>query len=217
MDGMTTEARRGQRWLPALLGLAAFVVSVLALGLVAVDWTWRNMEMNALVTAVEASEAAMGRTQDDLRETAGRLGSGSPTDAQKQAVIDALAAGAARGEFRIGAAGDVVGQVEVLPWHREIIDAKEIYIAHNRSWQDYMADIAADPKVYGTDQPLIDETFMAADPIMRAAVPDPPLFDLAQRVDRIFVEGSGPPPADGGADGGGEPDGQEVVFPVALR
>ena len=80
-----------------------------------------------------------------------------------------------------------------------------------------MADIAADPKVYGTDQPLIDETFMAADPLIRAAVPDPPLFDLAQRVDRIFVEGSGPPPADGGADGGGEPDGQEVVLPVALR
>lgn len=215
---MTTEAPRAARWLPATLGLAAFLVSVLALGLVAVDWTWRNMEMNALVTAVEASEAAMGRTQDDLRQAAARLTSGSPTDAQKQAVIDDLVAGAERGEMRIGAAGDVVGQVEVLPWHREILDAKEIYLAHNRSWQDYMADIAADPKVYGTDQPLIDETFMAADPIMRAAVPDPPLFDLAQRVDRIFVEGAAPPPADGGSGGDeGSPDSQEVVLPVASR
>ena len=158
----------------------------------------------------------MGRTQDDLRETASRLSSlGSPTDAQKQAVINDLASGAARGEVRIGAAGDVVGQVQVLPWHGDIIDAKEIYIAHNRSWQDYMADIAADPKVYGSDQPLIDETFMAADPIMRAAVPDPPLFDLAQRVDRIFVEGSAPPPAESGPSQGQDaPDGQEVVLRV---
>ena len=212
---MTADAHRSTRWLPALLGLAAFLVSVIALGLVAVDWTWRNLEMNALVTAVESSEAAMGRTQDDLREAASRLGtSGSPSDAQKAAVIDDLVAGAERGEMRIGAAGDVVGQVEILPWHREILDAKEIYLAHNRSWQDYMAGIAADPKVYGTDQPLIDETFMAADPIMRAAVPDPPLFDLAQRVDRIFVEGAAPPPPAPGEGGDDEPEGQEVVLRV---
>ena len=213
---MSADAPRNPRWLPVGLGLAAFLVSLLALGLGALDWTWRNIEMNNLVTAVEASEAAMGRTQDDLRDAASRLGTfGSPTDAQKKAVIDDLVAGATRGEMRIGTAGDVVGQVQVLPWHRDILDAKEIYLAHNRSWQDYMADIAADPKAYGTDQPLIDETFMAADPIMRAAVPVPPLFDLAQRVDRIFVEGAAPPPADSGP--GGEPDapdGQEVVLRI---
>ena len=207
----------GALWLsfPAMLGLAAFLVTVIALGLAAVDWTWRNMEMNALVTAVETSEAAMGRTQDDLREAAARLGaSGSTTDAQKDAVIEDLIAGAERGEMRIGSAGDVVGQVEILPWHRDILDAKEIYLAHNRSWQDYMAEIAADPKVYGTDQPLIDETFTAADPIMRAAVPDPPLFDLAQRVDRIFVEGAAPAPPQGDVGGDDEPEGQEVVLRV---
>ena len=197
-------------WLPVLIGLAAFIVTAVALGLVAWDWTGRNMEMNALVTAVEASEDAMGRTQEDLAATAARLRT-LTSDAQKQRAIDDLVAGAQRGEMRIGSAGEVVGQVPVLPWHADIVEAKEAYIAHNLSWQVYMAAIAADPKVYGTDQPVIDATFMAADPLMRAAVPDPPLFDLAQRVDRIFVEGAGPPPA---------PDGQEVAGgseAVALR
>lgn len=192
-------SRHTPGWVPIVIGLAAFLVVGAATALLVADWTWRNMEMNALVTAVENSESAMGRTQDDLSAAARTLdGVTKPTDAQKAGLAEVMTAGATRGEARIGAAGDVVGQVSVLPWHREILDAKFAYVAHNQSWQQYMAAIAADPAVYGTDQPLIDETFMAADPLMRAAVPDPPLFDLAQRVDRIFVEGSGPAPADGG-------------------
>ena len=210
---MTSATDRPRGWVPVLVGLASFLVALLALGLVALDWTWRNMEMNALVTAVEASEAAMGRTQDDLAAAASRLDAfGSPTEAQKQRVIDDLIAGAERGEMRIGAAGDVVGQVQILPWHRSIVAAREIYIAHNQAWQDYMAEIAADPRVYGTDQPLIDDTFLAADPIMRAAVPEPPLFDLAQRVDRIFVEGAAPPPPPDSGGATPEPDGQQVLL-----
>lgn len=193
--------RRTPGWVPIVIGLAAFLVVGAAAGLLAIDWTWRNMEMDALVTAVETSEAAMGRTQDDLSATSRMLeGVAKPTDAEKAGLLTAMIAGASRGEDRIGAAGTAVAQVQVAPWHRAIIDAKVAYLAHNMTWQDYMAAIAADPKVYGTDQPAIDETFMAADPLMRRAVPMPALFELAQRVNRIFVEGSGPPPAAGGQE-----------------
>ena len=193
--------RRAPRGLPLLTGIAAFVLAIAAGGLMVADWTVRNMEMDALTTAVELSEAAMTRTQADLRATASSLtGGAAPTDQEKAGLLEEMTSAAARGEQRIGSAGDVVSQVGILPWHRDIIDARFAYLAHNLAWQGYMAEIAGDPKVYGTDQPLIDETFMAADPIMRAAVPVPDLFDLADRVNRIFVEGAGPPPADGGPE-----------------
>lgn len=203
-DAPAMPEHRPHRWIPLITGLAAFIVVGIAGGLVAADWVWRGLEMNALVTAVEASEDAMGRSQEDLAAAAAALqGVAKPTADEKAGLAADVSAAGARAEQRVQAAGLVVGQVAVLPWHREILQAQGAYVAHNLAWQDYLAQIAGDPAVYGTDQPLIDETFMASEPLMKAAVPDPDLFELGPRVDAIYTEGA---PA-----AAGDP-GQEVAY-----
>ena len=156
------------------------------------DWLWRNAEMNALVTAVEGSEAAMGRTQDDLRGIARGI-----TASSKAVDIAKLSDAAGRGENRIANAGYAVGAVQVAPWHRRILEAKAAYVRHNQAWQDYMSAIATDPKVYGSDQPEINDSFMASEPLMKEAVPIPALYDLVKRVSDIYTEGAPPAQSDG--------------------
>ncbi len=176
------------RWLPPVLGLAVFLTTMFGLGLIVSDWTSRNLEMKALVSAVEDSESAMQWTDDQIQAVIKKYGeNGKLTDAQQKKAFDALSEAAYAGNFAIGAAGEEVAKVSVLPWHGDIKNAQSAYLAHNRAWQDYMQKATDDPTLLFKSQPEINGTFEAAEPLMKTAVPVPALFDLKKRVDTIFA------------------------------
>jgi hypothetical protein len=178
---------------PVLIGALAFLVAFVGFGIAAGDWASRNAEMNALVTRIEASESAMQQTQDELAAIFAEYEEPPTlTTAEKAEFADKLKAAAAAGEQRVTEAGDGVLGVVVLPWHGNIAAGKEAYVVHNLAWQGYLGAAAKNPEVILEEQPLINDTFMAAEPVLKKAVPEPPLFDVKVRVDDIFVEGQAP-------------------------
>ncbi|CAB4919515.1 unannotated protein [freshwater metagenome] len=185
--------RRTPGWVPVLIGVLAFLVVLVGFGLAAGDWVSRNSEMNSLVTRIEASEAAMQQTQDELALIFAEYDEPPALTTQEKAEFaDKLKAAAAAGEQRVAAAGAGVRAVVVMPWHGNISAGQKAYVVHNQAWQDYLRASAKDPAVLLDDQPAINETFMASEPLLKKAVPEPPLYDLNVRVDDIFVEGQAP-------------------------
>lgn len=185
--------RRTPGWVPVLIGVLAFLVVLVGFGLAAGDWISRNAEMDSLVTRIEASESAMQQTQDELAlifaeyEVPPEL-----TTEEKAKFADELKAAALAGQKRVTEAGNGVLDVVVMPWHGNIAAGKEAYVVHNLAWQGYLGAAAKNPEVILEEQPLINDTFMAAEPLLKKAVPEPPLFDLSVRVDDIFIEGQAP-------------------------
>lgn len=174
-------------WMPPVLGFAVFLVTLFGFGIVVGDWASRNLEMRALVSAVEDSESAMEWTDQQIQSIIKEYGAnGALTKDQQTKAWDALSEAAYDGNLAISAAGAQVANVTVLPWHGDITRAKDAYVAHNQAWQDYMQKAADDPTVLFKDQPEINSTFDAAEPLMKAAVPVPALYDLRARVDEIF-------------------------------
>ena len=187
--------RRGRprRWLPPLLGLAVFLVTLLGVGVVAGDWAARNIEMQALVTKVEQSEAAMTVLQQEVADLAAEYEGRLPLDeADQQAFDEALSTIAERNRAAIAEAGDAVAGVRWLAWHQDVRAAQDAYLAHNRAWQDYLARAAADPSEFARPQDDVNSTFEAAEPAVRGALPPAALYRLDARVAEIFA----PPPSD---------------------
>ena len=186
--------RRTPGWVPVLVGVFAFVIVLAGFGLAAGDWFSRNSEMNLLVTRIEASESSMQQTQDELSLIFKEYPNVETlTEPEKEEFASKLKAAAAAGNERVAAAGAGVREVVIMPWHGHIAAGKQAYIIHNQTWQDYLSASAKDPAELLVDQPKIDSTFMASEPLLKRAVPEPPLFDLAERVDRIFIEGQPQP------------------------
>lgn len=182
--------RRTPTWVPIMIGALAFVLVLAGFGLLSGDWVLRNAEMNTLVSSVEQSESAMQQTQDEIRAAFESDSGGSAlTPAQQAELTAALTAAAAAGEKRIAAAGDKVSAVRVAAWHGDIAAAKQAYVTHNHAWQDYMSAGAADPKALLVDTPAVNDSFAAAEPLMKKAVPELALFDLVKRVAQIFTSG----------------------------
>ena len=186
--------RRTPGWVPVLIGVFAFVIFLAGFGLAAGDWFSRNSEMNLLVTRIEASESSMQQTQDELAVIFKEYPNVETlTEPEKEEFASKLKAAAAAGDERVTAAGEGVRDVVIMPWHGHIAAGKQAYIIHNQTWQDYLSASAKDPAELLVVQPEIDSTFMAAEPWLKKAVPEPPLFDLQQRVDRIYIEGQAQP------------------------
>jgi hypothetical protein len=185
-------------WIPLVAGALAFLLTLGIGGAVGTDWLARNIEMDRLVSAIEASEATMGVVQDRVAVVFEELDSadlqGEPTDAQTDAQTEAavaeLAAIAVDGADSIGAAGREIADVNVLPWHTDIQTAKEAYLLHNYAWQAYMQAAIEDPVAFTVDQPLVNQSFIDSQEPLEVAVPIPSLFDLELRVESIFVEGA---------------------------
>jgi len=181
-------------WIPLVAGAVAFLLTLGIGGAVGTDWLARNVEMDRLVTAIEASEASMGVVQDQVGTVLADLDAadleGAPTDAQTKAAVAKLAAIAVDGADSIGAAGRVVAAVNVLPWHTDIAAAKEAYLLHNYAWQAYMQSAMEDPVAFTVNQPLVNESFIDAQAPLEKAVPASGLFDLQTRVDNIFIDGA---------------------------
>ena len=218
-------SRPALRWLGPLLGAAVFVlIAVPGFALVA-DWSLRNAEMNALITHVESSEDAMGTVSGEFDATFSDYASLGQLTSQERSQLDSDVQGiAADGHDSVKTAGDAIAGVVVLPWHTRIIQAKQAYLRHNMAWQDYLAKASQDATEVTRTQTQVNDTFAAAEPLVKRAVPIPSLYHLKDRVALIFAP---PPPAnapDGSGDGsgsgsdsgsGGSGGGQTVAFRLA--
>lgn len=177
-----------RRWLPPLLGLATFLVVLVALGGVAGDLVARNVEMQSLISSIEQSESAMGDLQAEVQQISSRYESQVPLDDAQRGELDAaLMQAAAGGRDAIAAAGAKVEAVRWLAWHRDVQAAQEAYLAHNRAWQQYLDRASRDPAEFARQQDKVNSTFGQAEIDIRAALPLIPLFDLADRIDVIFA------------------------------
>ncbi len=181
-------------WIPLVAGALAFVLTLGIGGAVGTDWLARNIEMDRLVTAIEASEATMGEVQEQVAAVFDQLDAtdleGTPTDTQTAAAVAELASIAVDGADSIGAAGRAIAAVNVLPWHTKIKAAQEAYLLHNYAWQAYMLSAAEDPVALTVNQPLVNQSFEDAQEPLESVVPELALFNLETRVDNIFIEGA---------------------------
>lgn len=187
------------RWVAIGIALLALVVLIAGVSAVVADWTMRNAELEQLVSSIEESEAAMTEVQADVAaayEVRARI---SKSDTAALDIVDSmLSMQAADAQQRIAAAGAQVEDVHVAPWHTKIAAAKAAYLAHNQAWQTYLGKATEDPGQFVVEQPEVNDTFVAFEPKMKAAVPPNAWFDLRQRVADLFVEQSG-----GGSSSGG--------------
>jgi hypothetical protein len=195
-EPQSAAVRRPKRWLPVVAGVVTFIVVLVGLGMVMGDVVARNIEMRSLITRVEASESAMGALQENVRTILTEYEGRAPLSDEDQAALDEeLKAAAVAGREAIAAAGDDVAAVRWLAWHRDIGDAQDAYLAHNRAWQEYLGRAVDDPAEFVRPQDDVNSTFDAAQGPVRAALPALALFDLRDRIDVIFA----PPPSDDGS------------------
>lgn len=190
MNAHVGQRARTPGWVAPLTGLLVFLVVLVGGGLLMADWIVRNNEMRDLVTAIEASEQQMVTTQDQVTDAFRPFEvGGALTPEETAALTQQLAGIATDAEARIAQAGKQVEAVSVLAWHNDIKDAQATYLEHNRAWVDYMARAAQDPVEFVNPQPAVNESFLAAEPVLKAAVPVPALYQLQQRVAQIFIDG----------------------------
>ena len=189
--GQERPRRGAPSWLVWAVGLAALVILTAANMVVGGELALRSVEADNLVRAVEQSETAMKTTQADFDEVLSAYDTENLTDEERGQLRTELADVAARGEAAIAVAGEGVAEVQIMPWHSALLDARVAYLAHNQAWVDYMAAAAEDPAEWFRPQPAVNETFTdAKDPLVRAV----PLFDplnTLPRIELIYVTGSG--------------------------
>lgn len=175
--------RRTRRWIPWVIGGGVFALTLILGGVLVADWAWRNAEMQALLERVEASEAVMGELQEAAEEAFEEHGAGGD-QAKLDSELKKLAADA---EVEIAAAGLEVAALPIAVWHVDIERARDAYLLHNQSWVEYMDRASTSSAEFIAPQPLVNETFIAAEPFFVAAIPVPDVRDFAARVAAIFA------------------------------
>ncbi len=184
------------RWLPAVIGAVTFVAVLLGAGLLAGDWVKRNTEMRALIAQIEVSEQAMSDTQQAVQEAFVGFEAKAPLSADNQAALDELLMDAASAGLReVTRAGELVASVRAMPWHADILDAQDAYLAHNKAWQVYLAAAAKDPAEFAATHEDVNSTFAEAQEPLRRAIPVPDAYGLEADLDRIYAP---PPEVDSG-------------------
>lgn len=189
--GQERPSRGVPSWLVWTVGIAALVLLTAANMVVGGELALRSVEADNLVRAVEQSETAMKTTQADFDEVLSAYDTENLTDDEREQLRTELADVAARGEAAIAVAGEGVAEVQIMPWHAQLLDARAAYLAHNQAWVDYMAAAAEDPGEWFRPQPAVNDTFADAKLPLVEAVPlfDP--LDTLSRIEIIYVTGSG--------------------------
>ena len=195
------QARSSSRpglWIGGVIGLFVLVCVTAASLAVMGDLAARTVEMNRLLTAVEASESAMKQAQDDVTAALEPYAAGDMTQAERAKLQSELKAIATKGQQSIGAAGQQVKSVGVLPWHTKIAEAQRAYLRHNAAWVAYMIAASDQPEQWFADQPEVNQSFAdAKQPFIQAVT----LFDIGnalERIKAIFADDE-PPPDSGGS------------------
>lgn len=178
---------RDRPWVPWLAGALAFVITLVAGGLIVLDWGLRTMEAGVLITRIEASEEAMKAAAGSVDAAFEDHTQADATTAERAQLDAELRAIAAEGRDAIAVAGAEIADTPYLPWHRSIETAINAYLAHNLAWQEYLDAASNDPAEFLAPQPLVDSTFLAAQEPLIAAVPVPDVLDLLGRLASIYA------------------------------
>ena len=173
------------------LGIGALVILTVANVLAITDFAARTIEADALITAVERSEASMMATQEEFATVMATVDRESLTDQEREALRTELTELAQESQESIGLAGIGVADVSVLPWHTSITNARDVYLEHNSAWVDYMAAAAADPAEWFRPQAAVNDTFADARVPLIEAVPLVDVLQTLARIEFIYVSGSG--------------------------
>ncbi|MGI9195866.1 MAG: hypothetical protein ACR2KE_00195 [Candidatus Nanopelagicales bacterium] len=195
--------RQPRPWVAyAVGGVVLVLISMLSIAALA-DLAARTVEMNNLLTRVEASEAAMKAAQDEVAAALEPYSSGEMTDADRAKVRTELADIAARGRATIAEAGAGVADVRVMTWHRGIRDGQRAYYDHNAAWVAYLTKAEQNPETWFESQPDVNRTWDAAKAPLVSGVTVLDFGGALQRIQRIYDDGG----ADdsGGSSSAGQP------------
>ena len=180
-----SKASKRRRWPWLVLTLVVLLGGLTALA--AGDWYLRNLEMDHLVTRVDASEVTMKTFLAAETDMATKYSKNpNPTDADKLAARNSMMAAAATGAAGVQVTGIAVGDVSVLPWHRGIKKAQKRYMAHSNTWLTYLTTLSNDYGEILKKHPQISGTFAAAKTAFNDAEPPFALHHLKSRVDDVF-------------------------------
>lgn len=190
--GPQRASRGGRR--PAFwwtVGITYLVVFTLAASTALVVFAAQTVQADRLITAVEASERAMGVVQRQVGDVFEELNSEDLTEERRAELVDELSVIATEGEVAIAEAGEQVAQVRIWPINSRLEEAREAYLRHNRAWVDYMARAAEDPAEFVSPQQEVNDSFFDARGPLFRAVPVLDLLDLQARLRVIYAEPEG--------------------------
>lgn len=143
--------------------------------------------MDQLLDAVELSEKVLEDSQRDLNNIAPQLHYRLTAERREQ-VLAALQRSAADAAAEVQDTGALVQEVFVLPWHRSLVKAREVYDDHSQAWDDRYSNAADDIGTLNDRAPgaRITSTFRVAERAFVAAIPRLALNDAEARVAAIF-------------------------------
>lgn len=171
-----------------------------ALVLIALDQWLANREADRLLDRIEASEEVMVSFKSERAIVEAALeafkldtadGSYSEEElANLQAAADGFSAASRTAKSDLATAAYRLAEVNVLPWHRDLAEARAVYLDHNQAWQDVAEDI-----LDGGDAPdlnryaAVSSTWQIAGDQWREAIPWLAVSDETERrVERIFSD-----------------------------
>ena len=177
-----------RRWLVA----ARLVVVLLG-----ADASWRSVELNRVLGAVQSAEHVTECFNSGLsvefgdEHSSGLSGIGLamfedprgdqwPVHPLRQKTVARMT------ELRT--ARQAITDLPVFPWHGPVRDARRAYLAHADAWLAYLDDVSRTPEALWGERPELSTTFRRAEIAARQAVPPVATggLYLRGRVERLF-------------------------------
>jgi len=175
--------RHPRRWLAAvvLAGAALFLL----------DRSLQQREFDQLTDRVATAQASIDYAEQRVN---GMIQYGSPqlflqrTPAGVQTYLRGLVSGAStQGADDIATTQTAVAGVSILPWHRNLVDARTAFIDHAQTWQGFLRSSL--PERFGSSDwtDRLTASGAAASTALRAAVPVGGDGQDTARIDKIFA------------------------------